>query len=229
MKRWGSYTISHLWLLAIASSMLATAAPAETDNLSSHQKHALNTQSVRLLAQTGPVLEPGSTGAAVRDLQAMLALMGYYSGAVDGAYEALTIEAVRQFQADAGLTVDGIVGPLTWQRLLPTPTSLTEPQANQPPTGEFESATSTENEESGPSSSTVIAETAGNLPILMLDDSGDEVSRLQQRLVALNLYVGPVDGVFGPQTERAVEEFQQQAGLIVDGVVGPATWLALFQ
>ena len=36
-----------------------------------------------------------------------------------------------------------------------------------------------------------------------------------------------IDGSFGPKTEAAVKEFQQEAGLAVDGIVGPLTWGAL--
>ncbi|MEV6305930.1 peptidoglycan-binding protein [Actinoplanes sp. NPDC051861] len=35
------------------------------------------------------------------------------------------------------------------------------------------------------------------------------------------------DGVYGPVTERAIRTFQQDAQLLVDGVVGPDTWQAL--
>ena len=184
-----------------------------------------------LLAQSETILELGSTGSAVKDVQAILSLMGYYSDVVDGNYEQTTAAAVRQFQADAGLAIDGVVGPLTWQSLLPTTASLRTPQAVEPPSDEPESTPSETDVDpsADPPSDNAVSRTAGNLPILQLDDSGEEVSRLQSRLMELNLYQGPIDGIFGSQTRQAVEQLQRQASLEIDGVVGPATWLELLE
>lgn len=57
---------------------------------------------------------------------------------------------------------------------------------------------------------------------------GPEVSRIQSRLQELDLYRGPVDGVFGGGTEAAIRNFQEAKRLGVDGKVGPETWTALF-
>ncbi|NJO73468.1 MAG: hypothetical protein HC833_06690 [Leptolyngbyaceae cyanobacterium RM1_406_9] len=69
-------------------------------------------------------LRVGSQGTQVSELQAMLRLLGYYSGAVDGVYQESTAIAVTAFQQAAGLTDDGVVGPSTWQRLLPASPSV---------------------------------------------------------------------------------------------------------
>ncbi len=50
---------------------------------------------------------------------------------------------------------------------------------------------------------------------------GDDVSEIQLRLGALGFDAGRVDGIFGPQTERALKDFQRNCGLTVDGVAGP--------
>lgn len=55
----------------------------------------------------------GSRGEEVRKIQQKLKNLGYYTGSVDGIYGTLTQTAVRKFQRDNGLTVDGIAGPKT--------------------------------------------------------------------------------------------------------------------
>jgi N-acetylmuramoyl-L-alanine amidase len=50
---------------------------------------------------------------------------------------------------------------------------------------------------------------------------GDDVGELQRRLNTLGFDTGKVDGIFGPETERAILEFQSNRGLAEDGVAGP--------
>ena len=49
---------------------------------------------------------------------------------------------------------------------------------------------------------------------------GDDVSTLQHDLNALGFDAGIVDGIFGPDSLRAVLEFQQNRGMAEDGIVG---------
>jgi N-acetylmuramoyl-L-alanine amidase len=58
---------------------------------------------------------------------------------------------------------------------------------------------------------------------------GDDVAELQQRLCSLGFDTGRVDGIFGDATVRALGEFQRNAGLPVDGIVGGATLLELMR
>lgn len=55
----------------------------------------------------------GSRGDEVRRIQQKLKNWGYYTGSVDGIYGSQTQNAVRKFQRDNGLSVDGIAGPKT--------------------------------------------------------------------------------------------------------------------
>jgi peptidoglycan hydrolase-like protein with peptidoglycan-binding domain len=64
-------------------------------------------------------------------------------------------------------------------------------------------------------------------PTISLNATGDVVRRLQRALRRTPNLGVVVDGSFGPVTEQAVIEFQQGAGLQVDGIVGPQTWGAL--
>lgn len=57
---------------------------------------------------------------------------------------------------------------------------------------------------------------------LKFGSSGKMVEQLQKALSLIP------DGIFGRLTEEAVKEFQRQKGLTVDGIVGAATWAALF-
>lgn len=53
-------------------------------------------------------------------------------------------------------------------------------------------------------------------------DTGPQVTEVQTILKGYG-YTVTVDGVYGPQTERAVKSWQASNGLTVDGIAGPAT------
>ncbi len=55
----------------------------------------------------------GSRGEEVRRIQSKLKELGYYTGAVDGIFGSKTQSAVKAFQRNCGLSVDGIAGPKT--------------------------------------------------------------------------------------------------------------------
>lgn len=56
---------------------------------------------------------------------------------------------------------------------------------------------------------------------------GDDVVALQQSLALLGFDPGRVDGIFGPQTESGLEEFQRNYGLPPSGSLTRATLVAL--
>ncbi|MDT8900115.1 NlpC/P60 family protein [Anaeroselena agilis] len=68
---------------------------------------------------------------------------------------------------------------------------------------------------------------AGASAASQLGDSGDEVIIIQERLLNLGYNAGIQDGLFGYQTQAAVEAFQADYGLAVDGIVGEDTWRVL--
>ena len=61
-----------------------------------------------------PVLRKGSNDPAVLDLQHALRALGHDSGPIDGVFGDATESAVKAFQEQREITVDGIVGKITW-------------------------------------------------------------------------------------------------------------------
>lgn len=64
-----------------------------------------------------PTLKRGSRGIDVTYLQQRLTAKGYGGGSIDGIFGQKTLEAVKAYQAEHGLKVDGIVGAKTWASL----------------------------------------------------------------------------------------------------------------
>lgn len=190
-----------------------------------------------------PTLRIGSQGEAVNELQAMLKLLGYYREAVNGSYGRTTADAVSAFQRSIGLTADGVTGPETWNRLLPpsppvstastspapAPTPVPAPAPTPVPAPTRPAPAPPGSPPSGTNAAANSNETPIDLPTLRVGMRGTAIERLQERLRSLGFYDGEVDGIFGAQTQAAVEAAQRNFGLDPDGVVGPATWRALLQ
>lgn len=144
-------------------------------------------------------LKLGSQGELVREMQRQLKNLGFYSGQADGDFGPATEEALKAFQKQYGLAVDGVAGTDTLTKLAGAKATM-KPAVTPTPT---------------PSSS------------LKLGSTGESVRTVQRRLKDLKFYNGSVDGDFGEGTEEAVKRFQRQYGLEVDGKVGTATLEAL--
>ena len=70
-----------------------------------------------ILMQTLPTLSQGATGEDVRTLQGAL-VARHFVLTVDGAFGPATKMTLTNFQHSAGLTADGVCGPLTWAKAL---------------------------------------------------------------------------------------------------------------
>lgn len=64
-----------------------------------------------------PMIARNSTGLAVKKAQEALKALQIYKGNVDGIFGIQTEAAIKSFQQNHGLRVDGIVGPQTWTKL----------------------------------------------------------------------------------------------------------------
>jgi len=67
--------------------------------------------------ETRPTLTRGDEGWFVNNLQNLLLILGYYTEEVTSNFDIITEHAVKSFQADWKLRIDGVVGPETWAAL----------------------------------------------------------------------------------------------------------------
>ena len=68
---------------------------------------------------------------------------------------------------------------------------------------------------------------SGGFPTLRRGSVSNYVCIAQDDLNTLGFETGGLDGIFGEKTQTAVRNYQQRAGLTVDGIVGCNTWRAL--
>jgi hypothetical protein len=106
-----TYVLLGVLTLCLLLGILAAAGVFSSD--SSTPTPLTTTAPTPAVAVPTAPLKPGDTGAAVVQLQKALTAAGYSPGKADGDYGDATTNAVKSFQADHGLTADGIAGSKT--------------------------------------------------------------------------------------------------------------------
>lgn len=160
-------------------------------------------------------LKVGSNGSEVRRMQTRLKELGYYKGSVDGDFGTGTEEAVRAFQRQNGLTVDGKAGSYTLDKLYSSSAKRATSAVTPTPR---RTATPTPRATAVPDTD-VYLETGS---------TGSKVRTLQTRLIELGWLSGSADGSYGDATAYAVKAFQKKHGLWEDGKAGPDTLTLLY-
>jgi N-acetylmuramoyl-L-alanine amidase len=256
----GALITSGCLSFAFSPSAIAIVPPSKANNSQPAQRKLNQSEPAKTAkAPVRSVLRLGSQGAEVTELQGILSLLGYYSGAADGSYSEATAIAVEKFQKAAGIGADGVAGAETWNRLLPA--SATAGSAQQPPATATARETSpsapsqppaktapstppkpaataqaappepksTPEPNAAPANAPAKAPEVAMLPTLKLGMQGSAVAGLQERLRSLGFLKGAADGVFGAETDAAVKAAQRNFSLDPDGIVGTSTWIAILK
>ena len=165
------------------------------------------------------LLKKGSKGESVRKLQEILIELGFSVGpdGADGDFGDNTYSAVRRFQIENHLTVDGEVGDDTWDALEKARKKEENPVAKPEP--ELPDLQINQNEDTVPKNALI-------LPLIKENDEGPEVKLAQSALLCWG-YAIIVHGIFGTEMAYKVKDFQEKKGLEVDGLIGKETWKAL--
>ena len=138
-----------------------------------------------------PIVRRGATGHPVRTLQDLLRARGH-AVTVDGDFGPQTEGAVRAFQGDRHLAVDGIVGPGTWSALVVTVRRGSEGDAVRGVQEEFQFR----NLSGDPSKGLAVDGIFGS--------KTEEAVRGFQQALHADIPSVTVDGIVGPVTWRAL-------------------------
>lgn len=195
-------------------------------------------------------LKVGSKGPYVLFLQNGLWISCINPNGRDGDFGNGTASAVRLFQSNHGLSVDGIVGTATWEKLRSVIRPIQQALVNHGyNTGgvdgiagdktynaviAFQKAKGlTADGMVGNATKAKLGITgnsggSGTTSATLRVGSNGSLTRYLQRMLNVLGYPMSVDGSFGETTKNAIINFQSKRGLTADGVVGSATWKELF-
>lgn len=138
---------------------------------------------------------------------------GYQPGTMFTKYTRMNVKDFQLAQGWSGSGADGYPGPLTWERLM-------EPAKDDGPFDQYE-------EDELPTAPNG-ARLTRTLKLTSPMQKGKDVEAVQSHAYVKKHLKGSVDGIFGPDTEQAVEKYQKEHGIKVTGEVGDANWKYLF-
>lgn len=164
-------------------------------------------------ASVYPALVRGDKNTDVQKMQNRLIELGYLTGTADGVFGANTETAVRAFQAQLGLSQTGVASASMQAQLYSASAPYAPVQVTAPPT----------KAPTQPPKDVTI-----EYQQLEPGDSGEDVSRMQNRLKSLGYFTGNVTGKYYKETTTAVQRFQQAAGLSQTGIASSATLTRLY-
>lgn len=174
---------------------------------------------------------PRTRGEVTADIQRELARRGFYEGTVDGIYGAKTDAAMRDFEQHSGLKLGAEPAEIVLRAILQAPPSKPKPKPQGGPTLAAAPAAPAGSVSSAPVGA---VSAVGNpvppkpIPVATTgkrsDPLGDLIAPSPKRVQAVQRALtdygyGPLtpNGVFGAETERAIEKFERTRKMPVTG------------
>ncbi len=188
---------------------------------------------ILLEIKEGQLFRLGDKGDAIKEIQKKLTAAGYYHFDKDGIFGSRTNEAIKSYQKDNGLLIDGIVGEHTYKHLSGVSITVTHEVSRDENEQSTIFAAASEDflDVPAPTINPTIKKAEKHdltsVDILQNGDYGQAVKDLQRLLKNKGYYQSSIDGDFGPMTEAAVRNYQIQNHLKVDGIAGKRTILHL--
>jgi peptidoglycan hydrolase-like protein with peptidoglycan-binding domain len=162
-----------------------------------------------------PLTKQGHKGEPVKRIQKAVGVK------VDGYFGADTTAAVRQFQLQEKIGVDGIVGKATWAKIDTGKTLAKKPPRKSQKAPKFPWG---KGHYIGPKSGPKRSHSG------VTGNDSKYVRMAQQQLLKRGWSgVGKADGLYGPKLAKVIRQFQKEKGLAVDGLIGVKTWKAIWE
>ena len=197
-------TVDAATAAALGSITAIKPATAAESTASADQQAARQPQTEQPTGDSMSGLKIGSRGDSVKQLQQAIMKAGFtVVGGADGIFGVLTATALKSYQNANGLETTGVVDDAT-------AAALAKVVAGSVDAGHDPSTTT----------SPLLGLRSGSI--------GSDVKALQETLISAGISLrGGADGIFGPATRTALQQYQQAKALEQSGIVDEATANAL--